>query len=159
MFLDNLTAKQLNAILIISIVIATLSLVLTISLPFIIKTKKTNDFTQKCSPSLENTDLWAKFPGQLQTTIIHNYSFYNFNNKDEGELTSNISLIEEVSYSNFIQNSSENTIYFDTNRTYNYVEINDDVNKPITSVNMGLFEALETITYPTLYKIGINAIN
>ena len=79
MFLDRLTVKQLNAILIISIIIATLSLVLTISLPFIIKTKKTNDFTQKCTPSLENTDLWAKFPGQLQTTIIHNYSFYNYN--------------------------------------------------------------------------------
>lgn len=159
MFLDKLTVKQLNAIAIISIVIATLSLVLTIVLPFIIKTKKTNDFTQKCSPSLENTDLWAKFPGQLQTTITHNYSFYDFNNKDSGELTSNISIREEISYSNFVQNETENTIYFDTNRTYKYIETNDDVNKPITSVNMGLFEALETITYPTLYKIGINAIN
>ena len=116
MFLDKLTVKQLNAIAIISIVIATLSLVLTIVLPFIIKTKKTNDFTQKCSPSLENTDLWAKFPGQLQTTITHNYSFYDFNNKDSGELTSNISIREEISYSNFVQNETENTIYFDTNR-------------------------------------------
>lgn len=159
MFLDKLTAKQLNAIAIISIVIATLTLVLTISLPFIIKTKKTNDFTQKCSPTLENTNLWAKFPGQLQTTITHNYSFYDFKNKDAGEGTLNFSITEEISYSNFVQNTSENTIYFDTNRTYNYVETNDDINKPITSVNMGLFEALETITYPTLYKIGINAIN
>lgn len=160
MFLDRLTANQLNAIGIISIVISTLCFILVISLPFIIKTKKTNDFTQKSTPSLENIDLWAKFPGQLQTNITHNYGFYNYiKEEDKYEVTSNISILEEVSYDNFVQNASENTIYFDANRTYNYVEKNDDINKPITNVNMGLFEALETITYPTLYKIGINAIN
>ena len=167
MFMDKLSKEQLNAIGIISIVIATLCLILVLVLPNILKTKKTNDFTQKCLPTMENTNLWAKFPGDLQSSITHNYGFFNYKINEENklnkpydiEIISNNSIKEEISYNDFIQNSTENTIYFNTNRSYTYLGNNDDEKTKINSINMGLFETLETISYPTLYKIGINSIN
>ena len=163
MFMDNLSSKTLNIILIISIIIATLGLILVIVLPNVLKTKKTNDFTQKSSPTLENTNLWAKFPGELISNLTHNYGFFNYKKNEEDkyeiEIISNISIKEEISYSNFSENKEENTIYVKANRSYEYIEENDDEKNPVNSINMGLFEALETISYPTLYKVGINSIN
>ena len=53
--------QQLHCLGIISIAIATLMLILVIVLPIMLKRKKTNDFTQKSFPTINNTNLWAKF--------------------------------------------------------------------------------------------------
>ena len=155
------------AIGIISIIIAILCLIFVIVFPNIIDSEEANNFTEKCLPTLDNTNLWAKFPGVLQSTITHNYGFFNYKINEENklnkpydiEIISNISIKEEISYNDFIQNSTENTIYFNTNRSYTYLGNNDDEKTIINSINMGLFETLETISYPPLYKIGINSIN
>ena len=166
MFMDKLSNNHLNCIGIISVTIATIMLILVIVLPIMLKTKQRNDFTKKSSPSLDNIDLWAKFPGDINSTLIHNYGIFNYKLNPESdikkpyqiEIKSNFSIKEEVSYKNFFNDEKENTIYFYTNRTYTLDQKKYEETK-INSINMGLFETLETITHPTLYKIGINSIN
>ena len=163
MFLDNLTTNQLNLIGFISVSIATLMLILTIVLPFLIERQKTNDFTQKCAPKTDNTEIWAKFPGELHSTLNHNYEVFSYSQNDtskayEIKSVSNFSIKEEVKYQNITE--KDDTIYFNANRTYTYVEDKKKENEEtkINSVNMGYFEALETLTNPTLYKTGINSL-
>ena len=160
--MDRLSKQQLNAIGIISIVIVTLMIILVIVLPIMLKTKKANDFTEKCFPTLQNTNLWAKFPGDLKSTLTHTYGVFDYKKKSnenpyEIEVKSNFSIIEEIFYDNFTKD--EDTIFFNANRSYKYVEEEDKKDEKINSINMGLFEALETLAYPQLYKIGINSIN
>ena len=160
--MDKLSNNQLNFIGIISIAIATLMLILVICLPIMLKREKTNNFTQKCMPTLENTNLWAKFPGDLSSSLTHKYNFFDYKSNSgtdlQIEIKSNFSITEEVSYTNFTENKTENIINFKTNKSYIYTEGNNE-SFSINSINMGLFETLETITYPPLFKIGINSIN
>lgn len=164
--MDRLSKNQLNCIGIISICIGTLMLILVIVLPIMLKNKKTNDFTQKCSPTVNNTNLWAKFPGDLNSTITHKYEIFNYktnsqNNlgdSNEIEVKSDFTILENISYSNFKEDEKEENIYFNANRTYQYYNGNNKENEPINSINMGLFETFETMTYPPLYKTGINSI-
>ena len=161
--MDKLSNNHLNCIGIIAISIATLMLILVIVLPIMLKTKQKNDFTAKSLPNLNNIDLWAKFPGHLKSTLIHKYGFLDYKltseNKYQIEIKSNISIEEKVSYDNFSQNEEKNTIYFYTNRTYNYTEDKSNDDNKINSINMGLFETLESMTYPPLHKVGINSIH
>ena len=138
-------------------------LILVIVLPIMIKKKKTNDFTQKCSPTLNNTNLWAKFPGDLKSTLTHKYEVFNYktnsqNDSKEIEVESNFTILENISYSNFTQDEKGENIYFNANRTYQYYSGNNKENEHINSINMGLFETFETMSYPPLYKTGINSI-
>ena len=165
--MDKLSKNQLNCIGIISITIVTVMIILVIVLPIMLKTKKANDFTEKCFPTINNTNLWAKFPGALKSNLSHTYEIFdyksqskeNLKNSYEIEVKSNFSILEEIVYSNFTKD--EDTIFFNANRSYKYLE---EKGKPdekikINSINMGLFEALETLAFPQLYKIGINSIH
>ena len=168
MFIDRLSKNQLNVITIVSFSLATLMLILVIVLPIMLKTKKINDFTQKTSPTLDNINLWATFPGDLHSTLIHKYEIYNYTVVESNgpiksydyNVNSTFSIQEEVKYQNFSQ--TENTIYFNANKIYTYVGSNkneEEEKNSINSINMGLFETLETLTNPPLYKICINSIN
>ena len=162
MFIDRLSKNQLNVITIVSFSLATLMLILVIVLPIMLKTKKINDFTQKTSPTLDNINLWATFPGDLHSTLIHQYEIYNYTVVESNgpiksydyNVNSTFSIKEEVKYQNFSQ--TENTIYFNANKIYTYVGSNkneEEEKNSINSINMGLFETLETLTNPPLYKI------
>ena len=161
--MDKLKETHLNCIGIIAISVATLMLILVIVLPIMLKTKQKNDFTTKSLPNLDNIHLWAKFPGDLKSTLIHKYGIFDYksisDNKYQIEIKSNFSIEEKVSYDNFTQNEEKNTIYFYTNRTYNYSDEKSNDDNKINSINMGLFETLESMTYPPLHKVGINSIN
>ena len=123
MFLDNLTPNQLNLIGFISVSIATLMLILTIVLPFLIERQKTNDFTQKCSPKTGNAEIWANFPGELHSVLNHNYEVFSYSQNDsskpyEIKSAANFSITEEVKYKNITE--KDNIIYFNANRTYTH---------------------------------------
>ena len=163
MFLDNLSKKTLNAIGIICVVLATIMLILVIVLPNLLKRQMKKDYIEKCNPSMDNTNLWASFPGELNSKLLHTFSFFDYetvNEKDKSykiNLKSNVTIEEQVKYTNF--KKEENTIYFFNNRTYKNVadkSKNEDI--PINSINLGLFETLETMSYPPLYKLGIDSI-
>ena len=163
MFLDNLSKKTLNTIGITSVVLATIMLILVIVLPNLLKRQMKKDYIEKCNPSMDNTNLWASFPGELNSKLLHTFSFFDYetvNEKDKSykiNLKSNVTIEEQVKYTNF--KKEENTIYFFNNRTYKNVadkSKNEDI--PINSINLGLFETLETMSYPPLYKLGIDSI-
>ena len=163
MFLDNLSKKALNIIGVTSVVLATLMIILVIVLPIQFKRILKNDYIQKCNPSLDNTNIWASFPGELDSKLLHTFSFFNYE-KIDGEKNlykinykSNITIEEKVNYTNF--SKIDNTIYFLNNRTYKNLENEKENEKTsISGINLGLFEALETVSYPPLYKIGIDSI-
>ena len=163
--MDRLSKNHLNCIGIISISIATLMLILVIVLPIMLKKKKTNDFTEKCSPTVNNTDLWAKFPGAINSTLTHKYEVFNYktnsqNNLGESneiEVKSDFTILENITYSNFKEKENGDNIYFNADRTYQYYKGNKE-NEHINNINMGLFETFETMSYPPLYKIGINSV-
>ena len=163
MFLDNLSKKTLNTIGIISIVLASIMLILVIALPILLKRQLKKDYIGKCNPSLDNTDIWASFPGKLDTKLLHTFSFFDYETINEKEqlykinYKSNVTIEEQVNYTNF--KKEENTIYFFNNRTYkNVADKSQNEEIPIKSINLGLFEALETMSYPPLYKVGIDSI-
>ena len=163
MFLDNLSKKTLNTIGIISIVLASIMLILVIALPILLKRQLKKDYIGKCNPSLDNTDIWASFPGKLDTKLLHTFSFFDYETINEKEqlykinYKSNVTIEEQVNYTNF--KKEENTIYFFNNRTYkNVADKSQNEEVPIKSINLGLFEALESMSYPPLYKVGIDSI-
>ena len=159
----NLSIKTLNAIGIICTILATIMLILVIVVPILLKRKLSNDFIEKCNPSLENTNIWATFPGELESKLLHTFKFFDYQETDDKEnplkinYKANIIIEEKVNYTNF--SKDDNNIYFNNNRNYKYVENqnqNEDIR--IKSINLGMFEALETMSYPPLYKLGIESI-
>ena len=159
----NLSKKTLNAIGIICTILATIMLILVIVVPILLKRKLSNDFIEKCNPSLENTNIWATFPGELESKLLHTFKFFDYQETDDKEnplkinYKANIIIEEKVNYTNF--SKDDNNIYFNNNRNYKYVE-NQNQNEDISikSINLGMFEALETMSYPPLYKLGIESI-
>ena len=141
--MDRLSKNHLNCIGIISISIATLMLILVIVLPIMLKKKKTNDFTEKCSPTVNNTDLWAKFPGAINSTLTHKYEVFNYktnsqNNLGESneiEVKSDFTILENITYSNFKEKENGDNIYFNADRTYQYYKGNKE-NEHINNINM-----------------------
>ena len=122
MFLDKLTKKTLNIIGVISATLATIMLILVIVIPILYKRKKKNDYIQKCNPSMANTNIWASFPGDLNSKLLHNFGFFNYevNTEKENSFKINLKTIieieEQIKYTGFIQ--EDNDIYFYNNRTY-----------------------------------------
>ena len=163
MFLDRLTKKTLNIIGVISATLATIMLILVIVVPILYKRKKKNDYIQKCNPSMDNTNIWASFPGDLNSKLLHNFGFFEYEEKKEKEnsfkisLKTNIEIEEQVKYTNFTQVDSD--IFFYNNRAYKETNKKEGQNNiPIKSINLGMFETLETMSFPPLYKLGINSI-
>ena len=163
MFLDRISKKTLSIVGILCTVLATIMLILVIVIPILLKRKLTNDYIEKCNPTLENTKIWASFPGELDSKLLHTFKFFDYQETNEKDkplkinYKSNVVIEEQVNYTNF--SKDENNIYFTNSRNYKNVADktqNEDVS--IKSINLGMFEALETMSYPPLYKIGIESI-
>ena len=160
--LNKLSKHTLNIIGIVSSVLASIMIILVIVIPILLRRKFTKDYISKCNPSMNNTNIWATFPGELNSKLYHNFGFFNYEkksteeNKYEINIKSNITIEEEIKYINFTKEEETNTIYYYNNRTYNKKSENDV--SPIDSINFGMFETLETMTYPPIHRLGINAI-
>ena len=162
MFLDNLSKKTLNIIGIVSVLLATVLIIVVIVVPILLKRILKKDYIEKCNPSMNNTNIWASFPGELKSKLLHTFAFVNYENEENNEYKVNykttITFEEQVKYTNF--SKEDNTIYFLNNRSYkNIPDKSQNEDTSIRSINLGLFEALETMSYPPLYKIGIDSIH
>ena len=80
---QKIPKQCLHLIGILCITFATIMLILVIVLPITLKRKMSNDFTQKCSPTMNNTNLWAKFPGELNSSLFHNYLIFDYKPPDD----------------------------------------------------------------------------
>lgn len=141
--------------------IASLFVLLVVVVPILGRKWYVSDYIIKSNPTMENTNLWAKIPGDLRSVHKHNFIFFDYDrnntiNKTIIKMYKNITLDENITYSQFQQGEGK-TIFFYNNRTFS---TKDDLNvsSSMDNINLGMFEALETMAYPPLYKLGINSI-
>lgn len=133
-------------------------IILVIVLPIVRKSNAMDDSSSKSVPRLDNTNLWAHFPGELSSTINHKFQVVEYSdNLNKATIKDSIDLIEEVKYDNFNYSESEDKMYFDAKSEFK-VEKQETKNEKINTLNMGLFETLETISNPQAYQLGINSI-
>ena len=157
--MDKLDKKQLKIISIALASVTALLIILVIVIPIIVKNNIVSSSQEKSTPNTDNTNVWAKFPGALKTTLSHKFNLleYSENQKFNGsvKIKDSITLKEEISYDNFNFNE-QNLLTFDAKTKFN-VEQNSQ-NNEITTLSLGLFETLETLSNPSIYQKGINAI-
>ena len=117
-----------------------------------------DDSSKKSTPTIDNVDLWAHFPGELSSLITHKFQVVEYSdNLNKATIKDSIDLIEEVKYDNFNYSESEDKMYFDAKSEFK-IEKDETKNAKINTLNMGLFETLETISNPQTYQLGINSI-
>lgn len=134
-------------------------IILVIVLPIVRKSNAMDDSSSKSIPRLDNTNLWAHFPGELSSTINHKFQVVEYSdNLNTATIKDSIDLTEEVKYDNFNYSESEDKMYFDAKSEFK-VEKQETKNEKINTLNMGLFETLETISNPQDYQLGINSIH
>lgn len=147
-------------------VLLLISLVLVFLIPTLINNSTTSTIKQKALPNINNTDLWGKFPGVLNTTLMHSFNFYNYTLADrasvskEGDilLTNNtVQYVERIDYKDITLNSTSNQINFTAYKTY--TKTSSEQNENIRIPSLGMFEALETLSHPPLYQQGINSLH
>ena len=144
--------------------IASLFVLLIVVVPILARKSFSSEYIIKSNPSMENTNLWAKFPGDLKSVLTHNFIFFDYDKVQEENTTKNVLLMSEnitldenIAYSEFKQGDDGKSIFFSNNRNYS---IKDNISEKVhfDNINLGMFEALETMAYPPLYKLGINSI-
>jgi hypothetical protein len=55
-----------------------LLIILVIMLPILIKSKIESNLKERTTPHSDNTNLWAKFPGDIKTKMIHTFKFLDY---------------------------------------------------------------------------------
>ena len=158
--LKKISKKTCKIIGIVTITIASLFVLLVVIVPILGRKAYSTDYIIKSNPAMDNTNLWAKFPGDLKSTLKHNFIFFDYDqksNKTSLRVYKNITLDENIAYSQFKQGEDGKSIYFFNNRTFS---TKDDLNisSSMDNINLGMFEAFETMAYPPIYKLGINSI-
>ena len=142
------------------IVLTILLLFLVILLPILKEDQLEEDCKEKYIPKKENTNLWASFPGELNTTTNHTFGIFDYSaNLNSSKVGKTINLEEKTKYDNF--EFAENKIYFDAKSEFllqDKVKNNIKANERINSINLGMFETFETLSNPPLYQKGINSI-
>ena len=92
-------------------------ILIALLVPLVIKDRTKKKILKKTLPSKDNIKLWGKFPGELSTTLTHNFKFFNYLNynnlKDEIKLSENIiSLNEKKDYDIINYDEEKNEINF-----------------------------------------------
>ena len=136
-------------------------ILIALLVPLVIKDRTKKKILKKTLPSKDNIKLWGKFPGELSTTLTHNFKFFDYSNynnlKDEIKLSENIiSLNEKIDYDIINYDEEKNEINFNSKKIYNIKE--ESKVKNIKSISMGLFELLETLSNKNFYQKGIYGI-
>ena len=160
--LNKISKKTCRIIGIVTISIASVFVLLVVIIPILGRKWYVSDYIIKSNPTMENTNLWAKIPGDLKSVHNHNFIFFEYDknrttNKTNVKIYKNITLDENITYSEFKQGDDGKSIFFFNNRTFS---TKDDLNisSSMDNINLGMFEAFETMAYPPLYKLGINSI-
>ena len=130
-------------------------IVLVIVLPIVIKDNIQTSYVEKSKPNLENTNLWAKFPGDIKTTMTHKFSFLDYSEK-KPKIKDSFTLEEEISYDKFNYTENDDKLSFDAKSKFKLSRPAE--NKTIKTLNLGMFETLEAFSNPTKYQKGINSL-
>ena len=151
-------ANKYRAFFIFFIVLAIVTSVIIGVLPFILESSLFNKLTSLSKPHSDNSDLWGKFPGRLQTLLTHSFRFFDDKSGDNLTLSSQkIEFEEKVDYTEIQFDAKADQINFIARKSFEKKVPNEEEEK-VTLPSMGLFETLETLSNPPLYQKGINGI-
>lgn len=151
-------ANKYRAFFIFFIVLAIVTSVIIGVLPFILESSLFNKLTSLSKPHSDNSDLWGKFPGRLQTLLTHSFRFFDYKSGDNLTLSSQkIEFEEKVDYTEIQFDAKADQINFIARKSFEKKVPNEEEEK-VTLPSMGLFETLETLSNPPLYQKGINGI-
>ena len=139
-----------------------LVLVFLLIIILIVRNNRTrDDIKEKSNPSEKNTRLWATFPGKLNSSTTHTLNILEYTeDRKNVSIKEKIELNETTEYDNFNFNKKEKKVFFDAKSEFKLVkgEVKEDI-ETINSINLGMFETLETLSNPPLYQKGINSIH
>ena len=159
--LYKVSKKTCKIIGIVTITIASLFVLLVVVVPILARKSFASGYIEKSNPTKDNTNLWGKFPGDLKTTLTHNFTFFDYDaakeeNKYNIFVKKSIILDGSINYDKFKEDQETKSIFFYNNRTYTTKQ--NASGTTFDSINLGMFEALETMAYPPVHKLGINSI-
>ncbi|MCQ2815751.1 MAG: hypothetical protein MJ252_00645 [archaeon] len=147
-----------KALFIMLCLLACLLAIGTILLPYAVRHSIMNKSQKKTKLDQDNSDLWGKFPGVLQTNLKHTFAFFDYSKvlkdpKEKLTLDKKISITESVTYQNFTK--TEDQISFKVKRSFEKSENNED---KVTIPSLGFYEYLHTISNPSLYQKSIASL-
>jgi len=135
--------------------ITILLIILVIVLPILIKNKVKSNYIEKSRPHSDNTNLWAKFPGDIKTKMTHTFNILDYSENDP-KIKDSLTLEEEIFYDNFNFTDKEDKLLFDAKSKFKIS--NTPKNETIKTFSLGMFETFETLSNPTKYQKGINSL-
>ena len=140
-------------------VISIILLILVFALPPSKKQSALSNLKDDSIPREGNKNLWASFPGDLETKTFHNFGIFEYEDDlKNGSIKSQIKLEEKTKYDKF-DFTNPDQIKFDAESTF--TKANDKIeikNGKFKALSLGLFETLETLSNPKDYQKGINSI-
>ena len=151
------TQKKLKNLAFIFISLSVLFIIAVIVIPIAIKKSIESKLRKKTIPTIFNTDIWAEFPGKINSKTTHTFKVLDYSDKDSLNVKDTLNLEEKTSYHNFENNKNSDKITFDVRSEFS-LDGPKPKNNSIKSVNLGMFEAIESFSNPTDYQKGINSI-
>ena len=140
-------------------ILALILIVLVILLPILRLNDAETECANKSTPEISNTNLWAKFPGDLKSTTTHIFNILGYSDDNKSaKIKEKLTLNEYTEYENFEDIEDKNIIYFDSKSKYS-LEAKEGKNEKINTLSLGMFETLETLSNPPEYQESINSIN
>ena len=137
-------------------VLTILLIIVVILVPILVKNNVKSKYTKKTKPKIDNTNLWAKFPGDIKTKTTHSFNILDYYESNNSKIKDSLVLEEDILYDGFIFTEKEKKITFDAKTQYNLTK--QPKNESIKTFNLGMFEAIETFSNPTKYQEGINSL-
>ena len=151
------TQKRLKSLAFSFIALTIIFIIAVIVIPIAIKKSVESDLRKKTIPTIFNTDIWAQFPGKIKSKTTHIFKVLDYSSDDSLNIKDTLVLEEKTSYNNFYYNENRDKITFDTGSEFNLDEPKPK-NNSIKTINLGMFEAIESFSNPTDYQKGINSI-
>ena len=151
------TQKRLKSLAFSFISLTIIFIIAVIVIPIVIKKSVESDLRKKTIPTIFNTDIWAQFPGKIKSKTSHIFKVLDYSSDDSLNIKDTLVLEEKTSYNNFYYNENRDKITFYTDSEFNLDEPKPK-NNSIKTINLGMFEAIESFSNPTDYQKGINSI-
>ena len=85
-------------------VLTILLIIVVILVPILVKNNVKSKYTKKTKPKIDNTNLWAKFPGDIKTKTTHSFNILDYYESNNSKIKDSLVLEEDIFYDNFIFN-------------------------------------------------------
>ena len=154
--MENISPIKLKIIAYVFLSLTVISIISLIIVPIIYKKSIESNYKDKTFPSKDNINIWAKFPGDIMSKTTHTFKILDYSD-EMLNIKDSITLEENTTYDNFVFVEKNNKIKFDAKSEFS-LDKSKQINDSIKSINLGMFELLESFSNPSIYQKGINSI-